>query len=246
MAVASLAGTLYSAVPGLRIIPNYLPPKDLTNMREGGQCLNEAMRKEPKKTMCVPFLLPLYSGGAGLVMSRKVQCTAFPEDGKLTADFIQRFSEDGHRILAFKGHKNIPSFIKATLIAHAQLLPEAVAVGGNELSNWNCLANSYVDSGSPLERIRDFEFHQDGAFTGRISLIYSLGATAILKMRKYLDKRVMDFEIPSNTLVVLSRGAHYDFEHRFVTINSQNAHFSKNFEEVVRRMSIVLGVHGKV
>lgn len=163
--------------------------------------------------------------------------------GDIRGQYFERYGENGHRLTYFMGSRNIPEFLKNNMISRTLQIPEVKALVRGGVDEWNFTFNTYAISKIKATTLPGFDFHKDIASNGEATLIYSIGTSSKLQMRH--PSRPLDvFEIPllHNSLVLLSKEARWDYEHRVVPINISNdmALFEDGVESI-KRISLVFG-----
>lgn len=165
------------------------------------------------------------------------------ENGKVRGQHFDTYGEKKHTLTYFTGNQNIPKFVNELVIPKLLELPDLKKEHSPQDLNWNFTFNTYATSGDSSEKLPGFDFHKDIEFNGDATAIYSIGIPSIFEIR-HPDRKNETTSIPltENSLVMISREARWDFEHRIVPVQVLDPSFlmEKNGEKV-RRMSLVLG-----
>lgn len=223
-----------NSIRGLRFIPDLLKLDQMEAVREKGIALQKKILNSSLTANlrgCTTYLSQQHN----LKTDERYRHVHLEDESgaKINGQFFERYGDDGHQLTYFIGNQNLPKFIKDDLIPRIKALPEVSAMGGK--LNWNFTFNTYALKGN--DTMAGFDFHKDIASNGEISLIYSLGEPAIFHIRHPQQRELMmQTRILSNSLILLSNEARWDYEHRVVPVPVEYK------IEGIRRISMVLGV----
>jgi 2OG-Fe(II) oxygenase superfamily len=162
---------------------------------------------------------------------------------KIRCQYFEKYGEDGHKLSYFIGNKNLPKFFQNNLVPRVLQIPEVIAITQGEPLDWNFTFNSYATTESRPSKLAGFGFHKDIESNGEVTMIYSMGAQSEFQVRhpRNIDES-LTIPLLSNSLVLLSEEARWDYEHRVVpVVVNDSISLLENEVENIRRMSLVLG-----
>lgn len=162
---------------------------------------------------------------------------------KVTGQHFAKYGEEGHQLTYFIANANIPTFIKEDLVPRVLRVPAVEALSSQDPLDWNLTFNTYATTKDRSAQLSGFDFHKDIPSNGEITMIYSLGVTSMFQIRlPEKPDQIHSFPLNSDSLLLLSKEARWDYEHRVVPVTLTTNHFLfKTQLESIRRISIVLG-----
>lgn len=239
--MTSLTTLAKHTIPGLGFARFFLKKEGVEGIKEKAIALQKTVLNQSTTGQlqnCRTFISQYHN----LKSEEKYRLVRVEEEGgrKLHAQLFDKYGGAGHQLTYFIGNDNLPKFVNDLLIPRILTIPR-VAELGNPLV-WNFTLNTY--GAADNNQMAGFEYHKDIPSNGDISLIYSLGATSVFHIRHPEQKeQVAKISLVSNSLVVLSNEARWDFEHSVVPVRMQKGMASITPE--IRRISLVLGVRNQ-
>ncbi len=235
---------LTTSIPGLYIYRDFLRPVQGTDLQKNAINLHKEIVENSANALnhqCKTFLSQYHN-----LKSDEYYRLVEVDDSsgrKIEGQHFQKYGEDGHKLTYFVGNKNLPGFLMNGLLSRVLRIPEIMAIKQDKTLNWNFTFNTYAAANNGLSKLAGFDFHKDIESNGEVTMIYSIGAPTKFEIRhpNYIAES-QTIPLLSNSLVVLSKQARWDYEHRVIPVTIEDsAPLIENEVESVRRISLVLG-----
>lgn len=236
------AFSLKTSIPGLGIYPNFLSTLSHEELQEQAVGFYQKIRGclQNSSIQTGTTYLSKYHNLKSKEFYRIIQ---MEDEEKISGQHFETYGEDGHTLTYFIGTKNLPLFIKNGLLSRVLKLSEISDLSQGRLLNWNLTFNTYSVTENQPTHLPGFDFHKDIKSNGEITMIYSTGAPSEFHIR-HPDKpaEVQKFPLFSNSLLLLSKEARWDYEHCVVPVPIEGEQIGLHKEiDSIKRISIVLG-----
>jgi hypothetical protein len=215
-------------IPGFAHFPKFIPSHTLPSLKQETEKLQQTIRSAAVNIAKVRTKTYLSSQHNRNTDEYYQLLAISDQDRKISLQYFNRYGETGHELSYFIGNRNIPSWIKASLISRIEDLPQVKAL---KAGNWNATLNTY--SVTQDRKTPEFPFHKDVASNGAISAVFSFGRQGFLEMQKETVSHTIPLQ--EGSLVLLAGDARWEWEHRVVSTSSDLA------VGACYRQSIVLG-----
>lgn len=237
--IARFFSTSTSSIPGLHVYPDFLPSNQKTELQQRAIGFHQEILKNSASSSlqrAKTFLSQYHN-----LASDEYFCHV--KIGKVSGQHFGKYSEDGHKLTYFIGSNNLPEFLKDILLPKVLALPEVVALTHSRPLDWNFTFNTYAATKGEETLLAGFDFHKDIKSNGEVSMIYSIGAEVKFQIRHPgKSEEIQTISLLSNSLILLSQEARWDYEHRVVPIEvNENCPLMQDEAETIRRISLVLG-----
>ncbi|GAB4226020.1 MAG: hypothetical protein Tsb0021_01590 [Chlamydiales bacterium] len=165
---------------------------------------------------------------------------------KIRGQHFEKYGEDGHKLTYFIGNNNLPKFLRNSLVPRVLQIPEVMALRQDKTLNCNFTFNTYAKANERASKLAGFGFHKDIESNGELTVIYSIGAHSEFQIRYPNDEdKALTIPLLSHSLILLSKGARWDYEHRVIPVTIEDCSpLFQNEVETIRRISLVLGFAG--
>lgn len=135
-------------------------------------------------------------------------------------ELFSTYGGSGHQLAYFRGNHNIPQWVWGSVVKAVKEL-DAVKKLGPEHS-WNFTWNTYSRVQGEEEGT-GFAWHKDIPSNGDITVIYTLGQTALFSLRHPAEKLVeYTYRLPSDSLLILSDDVRWDWEHKVEVLGAES------------------------
>lgn len=149
-------------------------------------------------------------------------------------EFFPRYGEEGHSLAYFRGELNLPEFVSKGVLPSIRdvMVREQPGCDGNPLTadseiRWRFTINRYQTTKGKLP---GFPFHTDMESNGDVTMILNVQREAVFEITDGV--RVVRFELPVGSLLILSGESRWQWKHR-VTGSTE--------VDSTERISLVLG-----
>jgi hypothetical protein len=224
-----------ASIPGLRFFPQFLREEDQNQIQKNAFALHNSIHEA-----IVSSAKPRVSQKHNLQsVERYLNISLLDIDAReLDAQHFAQYGEGGHELNYFIGNKNIPSFIKGSLIAPLENLEEIQKLMKEAELQWNFTFNIYAPSKEQPNFLPGFGWHTDADFNGMITVILTLLSEAEFQMKRASETEpAYKGLLTPGSLLMLSKEARWEWQHRVIP-KAFPASFS---DKSIGRMSLVLG-----
>lgn len=241
----STAKFIGSSIPGLKIYPNFLEAPSHKELQERALRLHQKILSHlhDSSTQSCTTHLSKQHNLTSKEYYRQVQIE--DEDGaNIRGQHFEKYGEEGHKLTYFIDNINLPNCVRTGLLPRVLQIPEISSLAPTSYPlNWNFTFNTYSTLENRPGKLAGFDFHKDIKSNGEITMIYSCGAPSEFQIRLPQEPAgVQTFPLLSNSLVLLSKEARWDYEHCVVPVTVETDPSPlKNELASIKRISLVLG-----
>lgn len=230
------------SVPGLHVYYNFLRSEQKDALTASSIALHRAIEtqtSDARKLKCKTYLSQYHN----LTSDESYRIVQIKDGNERTisCQAFEKYGESGHKLTYFIGNQNLPQFLSNHLIPRVLQIPEVTAITHGDPLVWNFTFNSYAATKD--QTLAGFDFHKDIESNGEVTMIYSLGVQSQFQIRNpSCITELLAIPLLSNSLVLLTQKARWDYEHRVVPVTVANAPpLILNQTHRVLRLSLVLG-----
>ncbi len=227
---------------GLLILNDFFPKKQLDVIKREAIHLHKAIEEEVKNRPA----LRTHESQEHNTKKREFYQLLRLRDSPSRAINCQHFNtydEKSHKLSYFIGSSNLPAFLNQSIIPRVLQISQVGTLTLGRKLDWNFTFNTYAAREGNTPSMAGFSFHKDIPSNGEVTMIYSLGAPTVFKIRHPDDdSKGESFPLEENSLVLLSGESRWLYEHCVVPVKVEESK-PLLFEQAqtIYRISLVLG-----